>query len=186
MARGAGGGIPGNNLGQCCTSSSTLNHLLGVSGAPTGTVGGAAVGRRSMRMTSFGTPVRVGHAVFCGGGTQQHPLSAATAKNRVCNANWGPKRRLGGKMIVSLRFCTRRRCGTSPSAGRHMQIAQWQSAPLAAPVWSARRGRTHLPLATGPTKNDFFCARWLLGWRPVSASQCTRPQRPIRSGWASI
>ena len=45
MARGAGGGIPGNSLGQDFTSSSTLTHLLGVSGAPTGTVGGAAVGR---------------------------------------------------------------------------------------------------------------------------------------------
>ena len=43
MARGAEGGIPGNSLGQGFTSSSTLTHLLGVSGAPTGTVGGAAV-----------------------------------------------------------------------------------------------------------------------------------------------
>ena len=48
MARGAEGGIPGNSLGQGFTSSSTLTHLLGVSGAPTGTVGGAAVGSGSI------------------------------------------------------------------------------------------------------------------------------------------
>ena len=70
MARGTEGGVPGNSLGQGFTSSSTLTHLLGVSGAPTGTVGGAAIGRRSMRSTSFGTPVRVGHVTFCGGGTR--------------------------------------------------------------------------------------------------------------------
>ena len=93
MARGAGGVIPGNRIGQGFTGSSTLTHLLGVSGAPTGTVGGAAVGSGSMRSMSPCTAVRVGHAVFCGGGTQQHPLSAATAKNRVLNANCGTGRR---------------------------------------------------------------------------------------------
>ena len=56
MARGAGGGIPGNSLGQGFTSSSTLTHLLGVSGAPTGTVGGAAVGRRSMSLVTVVIP----------------------------------------------------------------------------------------------------------------------------------
>ena len=44
MARGAGGGIPGNDLGQGSTSPSTFAHVLGVSGAPTGAVGGAADG----------------------------------------------------------------------------------------------------------------------------------------------
>ena len=48
MARGAGGGIPGNDPGQGSTSPSTFTHVLGVSGAPTGTVGGAADGRRNM------------------------------------------------------------------------------------------------------------------------------------------
>ena len=47
MARGAGGGIPGNDLGQGSTSPSTFAHVLGVSGAPIGAVGGAADGRRS-------------------------------------------------------------------------------------------------------------------------------------------
>ena len=41
-------GIPGNSLGQGFTSFSTLTHLLGISGAPTGTVGGAAVGSGSI------------------------------------------------------------------------------------------------------------------------------------------
>ena len=59
--QGSWRGVPGISLGQGFTSSSTLTHLLGVSGAPTGTVGGAAAGRRSMRISSFGTPVRVGH-----------------------------------------------------------------------------------------------------------------------------
>ena len=34
-------------------------------------------------------------------------LIAITAKKRVPNANWGPKRRLGGKMNVSSGFCAR-------------------------------------------------------------------------------
>ena len=48
IARGAGGGIPGNDLGQGSTSTSTFAHVLGVSGAPIGAVGGAADGRRNM------------------------------------------------------------------------------------------------------------------------------------------
>ena len=40
MAKGAGGGIPGNSLGQGFTRSSILTHLLGVSVAPTGTSDG--------------------------------------------------------------------------------------------------------------------------------------------------
>ena len=72
MARGAGGGIPGNGLGQDSTSPSTFTHVQGVSGAPTGAVGGAADGRGSMWKTSFGTAMRVSHAVLCGGGTH-HP-----------------------------------------------------------------------------------------------------------------
>ena len=70
MARGAGGGIPGNDLGQGSTSPSTFAHVLGVSGAPTGTVGGAADGRRNMGNASFGTAMRVPHAGLRGGRTQ--------------------------------------------------------------------------------------------------------------------
>ena len=56
MARGVGGGIPGNGLGQGFTSGpSTFTIVLCVSGAPIGAVGGAADGRRSMQKTSFGT-----------------------------------------------------------------------------------------------------------------------------------
>ena len=47
MARGVGGGIPGNDLGQESTSTSSLAHVLGVSGAPIGAVGGAAEGRQT-------------------------------------------------------------------------------------------------------------------------------------------
>ena len=42
MARGGGGDIPGNNLGQGFTSPSTFTHAPGVYGARTGAVGGAA------------------------------------------------------------------------------------------------------------------------------------------------
>ena len=71
---------------------STFTHVLGVSGAPTGAVGGAADGRRSMRKTSFGTAMRVFYAVLCGGGTQWVMVSAATAENRMGNAHGDPKR----------------------------------------------------------------------------------------------
>ena len=50
--RGAGGGIPGNDLGQGSTSPSTFTHVLGVSGATIGAVGGAADGRRNMTQAS--------------------------------------------------------------------------------------------------------------------------------------
>ena len=86
MARGAGGGIPGNDLGQGSTSTSTFAHVLGVSGAPIGAVGGAAEGRRNMGKTSFGSRERVPHADFCGGRTQHHPLSAPSAETCVGNA----------------------------------------------------------------------------------------------------
>ena len=76
MARGATGGIPGNGLGQCSTRPSTFTHVLGVSGAPTGAVGGAA------------------------DGTQWVVLSATIAKNRVGNAHAGPKRRRSVEMNV--------------------------------------------------------------------------------------
>ena len=70
MARGAGGGIPGNGLGQGSTSPSTFTHVLGVSGATIGAVGGAADGRRNMGKTSFGSRERVPHARFCANRTQ--------------------------------------------------------------------------------------------------------------------
>ena len=70
MARGAGGGIPGNDLGQGSTSPSTFTHVLGVSGAPIGAVGGAADGRRNMGKTSFGSRERVPHAGLRAGRTQ--------------------------------------------------------------------------------------------------------------------
>ena len=49
MARGGAGDIPGNDTGQGITSSSTYAYVQGAYGAPTGVVGGAANGRRSMR-----------------------------------------------------------------------------------------------------------------------------------------
>ena len=42
MARGGGGDIPGNDLGQRVASSSACTHVLGAYGARTGGVGGAA------------------------------------------------------------------------------------------------------------------------------------------------
>lgn len=62
-----------------------FTHLLGVSGAPTGTVGGTAVGRRSMRISSFGTPFRVAHAVLRRRHWHHHPL---TAGMRGMRAPW--------------------------------------------------------------------------------------------------
>ena len=49
MARAGGGDITGNVLGQSFTSTSPCTHVQGAYGAPTGAVGGAADGRRSMR-----------------------------------------------------------------------------------------------------------------------------------------
>ena len=76
MARGAGGDIPGDGPGQGFTSSSTCTHVMGVSGAPTGTVGGAVNALSE-------------HA--------EDPLSATVAKNRTGNARAGPKRVFGPK-----------------------------------------------------------------------------------------
>ena len=48
MARGGGGDIPGNDLGQRdASSSSACTHVLGAYGARTGAVGGAADSRRT-------------------------------------------------------------------------------------------------------------------------------------------
>ena len=49
LARGGRGDITGNVLGQGFTSPSPCTHVQGAYGAPTGAVGGAADGRRSMR-----------------------------------------------------------------------------------------------------------------------------------------
>ena len=89
MARGVGGDIPSNDLGQDFTSSSGLTHLLGAYGAPIGCRRGAADRPRSMRRTSPGNPKRVPCAAFCGGRTQHIPMSAPAAKNRVRNAFGG-------------------------------------------------------------------------------------------------
>ena len=84
---------PGNSLGQGFTSSSTLTHLLVVSGAPTGTVGGAAVGSGSIEcVVALYRNSRLTRG-FCGGRTQHHPPSVIAAKSRVCNANCGTGRR---------------------------------------------------------------------------------------------
>ena len=50
MARGGGGSIPGNNLGQGFTSPSTFTHVPGAYGARTGAVGGAADGRLTVTL----------------------------------------------------------------------------------------------------------------------------------------
>ena len=47
MAREGAGDIPDNDTGQGINSSSTYTHVQGAYGAPTGAVGGAAVGRRN-------------------------------------------------------------------------------------------------------------------------------------------
>ena len=69
IARGAGGGIPGNDLGQGSTSPSTFTHVLGVSGAPIGAVGGAAADRRNMGNAHGGPKRRVPHVSTAVGGT---------------------------------------------------------------------------------------------------------------------
>ena len=106
MARGAGGGIPGNDLGQGSTSPSTFAHVLGVSGATIGAVGGAADGRRNMGKTSCMHQRRVPHAGFCGGRTQYHPLSAPSTETRVVNAYVVHTQRPVVEMNVLSRFCT--------------------------------------------------------------------------------
>ena len=90
MARGGEGDIPSNDLGQGITSSSGCTHLQGASGAPIGCRRGAADCPRSIQRTSLCTLRRVLRAVFCGGGTQHIPLSAA-AKARAKNASEGPE-----------------------------------------------------------------------------------------------
>ena len=91
MARGA----EGASLTVVYTNGSPVLALSatfqGVRSAPTGTVGDAANGRRSMQKTSPGTHRRVPHAVFCDGRTQHHPLSAPIAKNRNINGEWGTR-----------------------------------------------------------------------------------------------
>ena len=47
-----------------------------------------------MPQTSFGTAVRIPHAVFCAGRTQWVVLSAPAAKDRMENAIRAPKRRV--------------------------------------------------------------------------------------------
>ena len=47
-----------------------------------------------MSKTSPCTPMSVSNSVFCVGGTQWVVLSAAATRNRVKNAQGGPKRRL--------------------------------------------------------------------------------------------
>ena len=100
MARGAGGDIPGDGPGQGFTSSSTCTHVMGVSGAPTGTVGGAVNALSEHAEDAFGNRTCVPRAVFCDGGTQHHPLSATVAKNRMGNAYVCTERRLAVKMKV--------------------------------------------------------------------------------------
>ena len=94
MARGAGGDIPGDGPGQGFTSSSTCTHVMGVSGAPTGTVGGAVNALSEHAEDAFGTRTCVPRAVFCDGRTQWVVLRAAVAKDRTGNALPAPKRRL--------------------------------------------------------------------------------------------
>ena len=91
MARAGGEDITGNVLGQGFTSPSPCTHVQGAYGAPTGAIGGAADGRRSMQKTSLGTPFSVFHAGFCGCRTHNIQLSVAAAKNRARKAFWGPE-----------------------------------------------------------------------------------------------
>ena len=65
---------------------------MGVSGAPTGTVGGAVNALSEHAEDAFGTRTCVPRAVFCDGGTQWVVLSAAVAKIRTGNARGGTER----------------------------------------------------------------------------------------------
>ena len=61
MARGDGGGIPGNDLGQGSASTGQYQLYMGVSGAPTGAVGGAADARRPSEHAIDVHHLRMGH-----------------------------------------------------------------------------------------------------------------------------
>ena len=52
MARGGGGDITSNDLGQGFTSLSPCTYVQGVSGAPTAAVGGAADSRRTTLLSA--------------------------------------------------------------------------------------------------------------------------------------
>ena len=58
MARGAGGDIPGDGPGHGFTGSITCTHVMGVSGAPTGTVGGAVNALSEHAEDAFGSRTR--------------------------------------------------------------------------------------------------------------------------------
>ena len=84
MARGVGGDLLTNELGQWFTRSSTFTHLMGASGAPIGLPSGAADRTRdSPRAAEHGIDVSLYCTAF------RVPLSAPAAKNRVRNAFGG-------------------------------------------------------------------------------------------------
>ena len=82
LARGVGGDIPGNGLGQGFTSSSGCTHLLGASGAPIGLPSGAADGCQldpwnvpCTASVTVAMPIHVGR-------TQWMPVSAPVTQRR--------------------------------------------------------------------------------------------------------
>ena len=84
-----------------------------------------------MQKTSAGTHRRVPHAVFCGGRTQHHPLSAPIAKNRMGNASLVHTRRVphADAPTTSRSACERHGMHMARSdpgvAGRGARRARW-------------------------------------------------------------
>ena len=108
MARGGGGNIPGNGLGQGFTSPSTFTHVPGAYGARTGAVGGAADRRLTVTFGERHVPSSSPFMFPLHCRTPYHPLSVAV--------KWEHERRRTGYMAfaetvlqallnLSSRFC---------------------------------------------------------------------------------
>ena len=83
MARGGGGDIPGNNLGQGFTSPSTFTHAPGVYGARTGAVGGAADRRLTVTTCTSHSRTAWRYVLKLHGRTQGYVLSAPVKSART-------------------------------------------------------------------------------------------------------
>ena len=83
MARGGGGDIPGNNLGQGFTSPSTFTHAPGAYGARTGAVGGAADRRLTVTTCTSHSRTAWRYVLKLHGRTQGYVLSAPVKSART-------------------------------------------------------------------------------------------------------
>ena len=105
LARGVGGDIPSNDLGQGFACPSPCTHAQGAYGAPTGAVGGAADGRRTMTCVP---PIRQPLRVVCANAKwhgrthsrHRHPLSATMPLAHTTLSGW----RIGGTDRENERF----------------------------------------------------------------------------------